>query len=44
LFAPALGFVQLPLLYWPLLAAMVVAYLVLTHVMKTWFHRRFGLD
>jgi Mg2+-importing ATPase len=42
--APALGFTQLPVLYWPLLALMLGIYLVLTHVMKTWFHRRFGLD
>jgi Mg2+-importing ATPase len=43
-FAPALGFVALPPLYWPALAAMLLAYLALTHVMKTWFHRRFGLN
>jgi len=43
-FSRALGFQHLPGLYWPLLAAMLVAYLVLTHLMKTWFHRRFGLD
>lgn len=42
-FARALGFVSLPGLYWPLLALMVMAYLVLTHLMKIWFHRRFGL-
>ncbi len=43
-FREALGFRHLPALYWPLLAAMLVAYLVLTHLMKMWFHRRFGLD
>ncbi len=43
-FAGALGFVPLPPLYWPILAAMVLAYLALTHIMKVWFHRRFGLD
>jgi Mg2+-importing ATPase len=43
-FASALGFVALPPLYWPALAAMLLAYLALTHVMKTWFHRRFGLN
>jgi len=43
-FAAALGFVPLPTLFWPILALMVLAYLVLTHVMKVWFHRRFGLD
>jgi Mg2+-importing ATPase len=41
--APALGLVPLPPLYWPILALMVVMYLVLTHLTKTWFHRRFGL-
>ena len=43
-FRQALGFRHLPSGYWPLLAAMLAAYLVLTHLMKTWFHRRFGLD
>lgn len=43
-FAQALGFVPLPLLYWPLLALQVTAYLALTHVVKVWLHRRFGLD
>lgn len=43
-FAAGLGFVPLPPLYWPILAVMVLAYLALTHVMKVWFHRRFGLD
>ncbi len=43
-FASAFGFVALPARYWPLLGAMLLAYLVLTHLMKTWFHRRFGLD
>ncbi|MGE5641364.1 MAG: HAD-IC family P-type ATPase, partial [Clostridia bacterium] len=39
----ALGFVVLPSLYWPLLAAMLVAYAVLTHLAKTWFVRRWGV-
>jgi Mg2+-importing ATPase len=43
-FASALGFVPLPLGYWPILSVMIVMYLVLTHLMKRWFHRRFGLD
>ena len=43
-FSAALGFVPLPWSYWPILAAMIVAYLALTHVMKLWFHRRFGLS
>jgi P-type Mg2+ transporter len=41
--ATALGLTPLPGLYWPILAAMVVAYLALTHLTKSWFHRRFGL-
>jgi P-type Mg2+ transporter len=40
--AGALGFVALPPLYWPLLAAMLVCYVGLTQVVKTWFVRRFG--
>src|SRR6185312_15964327 len=43
-FASALGFVPLPWSYWPFLAGMIVTYLALTHLMKLWFHRRFGLD
>jgi len=40
--ASALGLVALPPLYWGLLAAMLVCYVVLTQVVKTWFIRRFG--
>ena len=39
----ALGFVPLPWLYWPLVAAMLVTYAVLTHLVKVWFIRRWGL-
>ena len=39
----ALGFEPLPLLYWPLVAAMMVAYAVLTHLVKTWFVSRWGM-
>jgi hypothetical protein len=35
--------VRLPALYWPLLGAMLLAYLTLTHVMKMLLHRRLGL-
>jgi Mg2+-importing ATPase len=38
------GFVPLPVGYWPCLAAIVVVYAVLTHLMKTWYVRRYGLD
>jgi Mg2+-importing ATPase len=39
----ALGFEPLPLLYWPLVAAMLVTYAVLTHLVKVWFIRKWGL-
>lgn len=39
----ALGFVPLPGLYWPLVAAMMVIYATLTHLVKVWFVRRWGL-
>jgi Mg2+-importing ATPase len=40
--AKTLGFVTLPALYWPLLAGMLLMYIVLTQVVKTWFVRRFA--
>lgn len=40
--AGVLGFVPLPPLYWLLLFGMLVAYVVLTQVVKTWFYKRFG--
>jgi len=40
--AGTLGFVPLPPLYWLLLASMLIGYVFLTQVMKTWFCRRFG--
>jgi Mg2+-importing ATPase len=39
----ALGFTPLPWLYWPLVAAMLVSYAVLTHLVKLWFVRRWGM-
>jgi P-type Mg2+ transporter len=39
----ALGFTPLPWLYWPLLAAMLVAYAVITHFVKRWFTSRWGV-
>ncbi|HYL25329.1 MAG TPA: magnesium-translocating P-type ATPase [Burkholderiales bacterium] len=39
----ALGFVALPALYWPLVAAMLLTYAVLTHFTKVWFVRRWGM-
>ena len=40
--AGALGFVALPPRYWLLLTIILVCYVVLTQLMKTWFYRRFG--
>lgn len=42
--AAPLGFTALPWLYWPLVLAMMVAYVFLTQLVKTWFVRKFGLD
>jgi P-type Mg2+ transporter len=39
----ALGFVPLPWHYWPLVAAMLFCYAVLTHLVKAWFVRRWGM-
>jgi Mg2+-importing ATPase len=40
--AGTLGFVPLPPLYWLLLAIMLLGYVILTQLVKTWFFRRFG--
>jgi len=40
--APTLGFVSLPPLYWLILGVMLVSYVWLTQVIKTWFYRKFG--
>jgi Mg2+-importing ATPase len=40
--AGTLGFVPLPSLYWVLLANILVCYVVLTQLVKTWFYRRYG--
>lgn len=37
-----LGFVPLPLLYWPFILLFVLLYAVLTHTVKIWFIRRYG--
>jgi Mg2+-importing ATPase len=39
----ALGFTPLPWLYWPLVVATLLAYAILTHFVKVWFIRRWGL-
>ncbi len=38
-----LGFQPLPWLYWPFLIAMMIAYAALTHTVKSWFVRRWGM-
>ena len=42
--ASFLGFVPLPPTYWIALCLILPSYVVLTHVVKTWFIRRFGLS
>jgi Mg2+-importing ATPase len=39
-----LGFVPLPPAYWIALGLILPGYVILTHVVKTWFIRRFGLS
>jgi len=41
--ANTLGFVALPPLYWLILAGLLVGYVLLTQVVKTWFYRRYGV-
>jgi len=41
-FAGPLGFVPLPPLYWLLLAIIVISYVFLTQLVKTWFFRKYG--
>jgi Mg2+-importing ATPase len=36
------GSVRLPPLYWPLLAIILLGYVILAQFVKTWFYRRFG--
>ena len=38
-----LGFTPLPWLYWPLVATMLLTYAMLTHFVKVWFVRRWGM-
>jgi len=43
-FAPALGMVPLPAVYWAWIALFLVSYGILTHWVKTWFFNRYGGD
>jgi P-type Mg2+ transporter len=40
--AGTLGFTALPPLYWVLLAAMLLCYIILTQLVKTWFIRKYA--
>jgi Mg2+-importing ATPase len=42
--AAFLGFVPLPAIYWAWIAGFLVLYCALTHLVKTWFFRKFGVD
>lgn len=42
--AGKLGMVPLPLIYWPWIAGFLILYAVITHVVKTWFFKRYGGD
>ncbi|MBI1856309.1 MAG: magnesium-translocating P-type ATPase [Chloroflexi bacterium] len=40
--ADTLGFVALPPLYWLILAGLLIGYVLLTQLVKTWFYGRYG--
>lgn len=40
--APALGLTALPPVYWLYLLGMLIAYVILTQIVKTWFYKKFG--
>ncbi len=42
--ASMLGFVRLPLLYWPLLLLILVSYITVTQLMKMWYVKRYGYN
>jgi Mg2+-importing ATPase len=37
-------FVPLPAVYWLWIAGFLVMYCVMTHLVKSWFFRKFGVD
>jgi len=41
-FAHGLGFTHLPGVFWPIVGVIIFCYLILAHLMKNWFIRRFG--
>jgi P-type Mg2+ transporter len=42
--AGSLGFVPLPAIYWAWIGGFLIAYCLLTHHVKAWFFRRYGVD
>jgi Mg2+-importing ATPase len=42
--AGTLGFVALPGIFWLWIAGFLVLYCILTHLVKAWFFKRFGVD
>jgi len=43
-FAHFLGFVPLPAVYWLWIAGFLLTYAVLTHFVKVWFYKRYGIN
>jgi Mg2+-importing ATPase len=43
-FASFFGLVPLPLVYWAWIGLFLVSYVVLTHTIKTWLIKKFGVD
>jgi len=43
-FAAAIGLVPLPPVYWAWIAFFLFSYATLTHLVKTWFFKRYGGD
>ena len=39
----ALHFTELPPLYWAFIGGFLLSYAVLTHIVKSWFVRRWGM-
>jgi Mg2+-importing ATPase len=42
--APAFGFTKLPLLYYPILALIMVCYIFLTQTLKTWYVKKYDVN
>ena len=43
-FANYFGFVPLPAIYWAWIGGFLLAYSVMTHYVKVWFHGKYGID